>query len=264
MPAGELDWTPQDCPTPQIEWQSPDPAPTPIPTNIMWPMDLTCCPAVAGLTPPIPPAVAQLLLRAQAAASQALWDLTCRQYRVCLEEIYPCPVCPCGDTCVKGCRFAKIDLFPFFGRKVLEIDEIIVDGVAIPEVDYRLDANRYLVPHRDLALWPWPEQDINLPPGDPGTWQVRAYVGEPPPELLLLAAEDMACQLVARCLSQPCDIPDNAVSVTREGVTIRLETGLMALPTVKQALEVYGECKKRRRTGMWDPARWPVGSRASY
>lgn len=262
MPAGELDWTPQDCPTPAIEWQSPDPAPTPIPANIMWPLDLSCCPNIPA--PPFSPQVQALINTASAAASQALWDLTCRKYRVCLETAYPCPVCPCGDTCVRGCKFAKVDLFPFFGRKIIEIDEVLVDGVAVPDVDYRLDANRYLVPHRDLSLWPWPEQDLNLAPGSPGTWQVNVYVGEPPPALLLLAAQDMACQLIAHCLGQPCDIPDNAVSVTREGVTIRLETGLQALPTVKQALEVYGDCRKQRRTGMWDPARWPGGSRPSY
>lgn len=262
MPSGEIDWSgPAPCPVPVIEWQTTT-NPATIPMELMWPLDLTCCSVLEAQRDSngvLSPAVQQLALQAQAAASQALFDLTCRQYKVCRTTIWPCIECGCADVCTTSCNYSRYDLTRLVGSDILEIDEVRVGGVAIPEADYRLDSRRWLVPINTGLLHPWPVQDLTAADNSPRTWGVSVYYGELPPALLLLAAQDMACNLVARCLDQPCDIPENAVSVTREGVTIRLETGMKAIPTVKMALEVYGDCKKRRRSSILDPAHWPTG-----
>lgn len=249
-----LTWTPNTCPTPGVEWASN--SATPVDSEVMWPLNLSCCKALDLV--PAPPE--SLVLRASAAASQALFDKTCRKYRLCYQELRPCNVCDCGGACSGECSLRALNLRSLLGvnANIVQIGDVKIDGVVVPDTEYWLEQNRYLVPLRNGLLWQWPVQDLHLPTAAVGTWSVGVYYGTLVPELLLIAAEDLACQLITRCMGQPCDIPENAISVTREGVTIRLETGLSALPTVKEALEIYGKCAERTR--ILDPARRRSGT----
>jgi hypothetical protein len=85
---------------------------------------------------------------------------------------------------------------------------------------------------------PWPTQDLNLPDTAVGAWGIDVLVGEAPPAAVLLAAEAVACQIVRWCQGAPCDVPDNAISVSREGVTIQLARGLKAVSEVAAVLDV--------------------------
>lgn len=230
---------------------------------LRWPLDMSCCPHKVA------EAKARQL---QAAAIDLMFAQTGGRFTLCTDTFRPCPtyeVCggcggwgwggawggggwPGGAWC--SCAVSQMDLLSLTWGPVTSIVQIKVhDGVTetvVPTTDYALVGGRYLRPYRGGALGLlWPSQDLQVPYGSAlaPTWQVTLRHGIQPPPSVLVAAQDLACQLMAYCVGAPCDLPANAVSVTREGVTIRLESGLLAIPTVKIAVDTYPRSRKRSR-----------------
>jgi hypothetical protein len=199
-----------------------------------------------------------------AAAIDFLYTATCMRYKMCTSTIRPClRDCDCGEVC--GCGYRYVELTDFVPGPIVAVQSVhIADSTGtvttVPASDYRVESSRF-IPHKDGSLWPFPGQNMQTEPGGPNTWWIRVTHGRRPPEGLLIAARDLACQLIASCVpGAVCDLPANAVSVSRDGVTIRLETGLHAVPTVKMALETYGNCKGRYRLSrILDPLHYRPG-----
>lgn len=197
--------------------------------------------------------------RAAIANAQAwLYDATCQQFTgVCASVVRP--VLPCGHRQVCDCRasWRRLDLSPYVTGPVLTIEAVTVNGETLAnldDVDYRLAESRFLVPHEGGALWPWPAQHLNRVDGADDTWSVRVTHGRTPPPHLLDAAADLARQLIAKCTGGDCLLPDNATSISRDGVTVELNVptdGQTGLPLVDSVVAMY-RCKRSRR--MYDPA----------
>lgn len=189
-------------------------------------------------------------------AVEWLNDLTCNQYGgSCLYDLRVSNHCHhggghCGSN---YCDWDRIDLTRYLPSPVTTIAEVQVNGEVVPSTDYRLDDRRWFVPIREGALIPWPTQDMQQTIGETGTWKITAYAGQEPPRPLVLAAQELACQLIRKWETGDCDLPDNTTSVTRDGVTISLQArqeGRIGLPTVDAVLDTY-PCRKKRR--MPDP-----------
>lgn len=193
-----------------------------------------------------------------ASATSWLYDATCQQFPgVCTSVVRP--TMPCGHEEACGCRagWRRLDLSPWVTGPVLTVETVTVNGADLGNVDgvdYRLADGRFLVPHEGGGLWPWPAQHLNRLDGEDGTWSVTVTHGRTPPPHVVDAAADLARQLIAKCTGGDCLLPDNATSITRDGVTVQLNVptgGKTGLPTIDSIVEMY-PCKRTRR--MYDPA----------
>ena len=139
-----------------------------------------------------------------------------------------------GGNSVCGCR--PLSEVVLAGYPITSIQEILIDGVVLDATyaggspQYRLDDPNLLVrmddPDDPTVQMRWPScQNLALPTTEPGTWSVRYTYGQTPPELALLAAQQLACALVPG--SSMCEIPAGVTKITRQGVT--LDRGLFLL-----------------------------------
>lgn len=154
-----------------------------------------------------------------------------------------------------GRYWDRIDVYNFLGQQVenVAVTEVTVDGVAlVPDVDWTFVGGRYLVALRGGALEPWPSQDPNKLLGDPGTWSISFTSGYPPPQLVLTACEELLCERFRDHFGLPCDVPKNAITVSRGGTTVTVAPGYKGLPMVAAALAAYPK-HRRRRPRMYDP-----------
>lgn len=218
-------------------------------SELRWPLDTSDCPHQ------VQDSKARQL---KAAAIDLMFAQTGGRFTLCSDTFRPCAECEvCGDWC--RCAVRQLDLLSLTWGPITSVTSVKVhDGVTetvVPTTDYTLIGNRYLRPYRGGLLdRVWPSQDLQVPYGSAlaPTWQLSLRHGIQPPPSVLLAAGDLYCQLAAYSIGAACDLPANAVSVTREGVTIKLETGLLAIPTVKIALDTYP--RTRRRSRLVDPS----------
>lgn len=218
-----------------------------------------------------------ILTASAAAAITFIDDLTCNQYGLCADTAYPTTESMCYPYNLdpqqlqswlwshnNNWRFdpvVRLDMLPFFGR-VNSITSVTVGTTVLPTTDYRLASNRFLIPMQPGGLWPWPYQTPNIIPGSLGTWSVSVVRGAPVPSNVLLAASDLGCQLFALGTGQDCDVPANAASVTRDGVTISLRTGILqSIPSISMLAGSYNcaNLAKQRGRKVFDPARHRPG-----
>lgn len=185
------------------------------------------------------------------AASQILFELSGRLYAgVCEKTARPCRNdCGCGfgfQVLSRGhivapwgwagsswacdddpCGCAGLSRVLLSGYPVREILEVKIDGVVVDPDTYRLDNWRWLTRVRDPAdpdtvlLWPSCQQ-LDLPDTESGTFSVTYRYGQDAPIIGQSAAAALACQINKACSggAEDCEIPMNAVRVTRQGVTI--------------------------------------------
>jgi hypothetical protein len=152
------------------------------------------------------------------------------------------------------------------GYPVTAIAEVLIDGVAQPPSEYRLDGNRKLVRLADAygKAQDWPScQRLDLADTEENTFAVTYYYGVAPPALATRAAAQLACELYRACSSEggECALPTGTVRVTRQGVTVEraelatfLSGGQTGLVQVDAFLAAYGlGGPRRRRPAIWSP-----------
>lgn len=251
----------------------------------VWDLDLSCCLTPSGSIPD--PCllegepVSQILIdNAKLAASQLLWALTGRQFGCCTVTIRPCrkkcqdvccipgitdgggfpwfPVhqadgtwtnisCGCTDQC--SCvNLCEINI-PY---PACSIDEVLIDGVVVDPATYRIHDFRKLV---RLGAECWPEcNDLTKSDSQVGTWSVTVTYGKEVPELVRLAAAEMACEIIKNCAGKSCRLPQRLASITRQGVSVSflddmafLDKGLTGLYFVDLAARTYNPKRLARR-----------------
>ena len=132
-----------------------------------------------------------------------------------------------------GCEGQPCGCYPLSrvklsGYPVREITQVKIDGEIVDPDTYRLDGSRWLTRVRDPAdpdtALGWPSCQLDdLPDTEDGTFSVTYTYGQNAPALGAMAAGALACQLYQACeqgAAGECEIPANAVRVTRQGVTI--------------------------------------------
>jgi hypothetical protein len=178
---------------------------------------------------------------AVAAATEILWLASGRQFGECSATILPCPgggtctdpwafgpqlswtgswpnpsligglwynlgcsgSCPGDCSCNSGARFA-------LPGPVGSIVSIVIDDETVPTGSYRL-LNGQIVERLDGGSWPLCND---------GSWLVTVLYGAEVPSLGLMAAAELACELVKACTpGQTCRLPARVSSIVRQGVS---------------------------------------------
>lgn len=192
----------------------------------------TSCTHLDSLEPDVAAAI-------EDAAVEWLWNATNRRYGNCPVTILPClngcqnnygqPWAPyrlaagswswvnvgcasCSTLC--SCSTPSQVILPTKGT----VTEVRVDGTPLDPLDWNLLNSQILI-RTDGGSWPTC-QDLTA---EPPTWEVDFIPGLAVPGFGSIVAGVLACQLARRVCGASCDLPANASSVSRQGVTIFLD-----------------------------------------
>lgn len=112
---------------------------------------------------------------------------------------------------------------------VRQIIEVLIDGVVIPEEEYELRDQQSLIrilqtqSSQPTERYGWPtSQRMDLPPTEPSTFAITYIHGADPGGGGRRACELLAAAWVCDELADETRLPDRAVSVERQGITIQL------------------------------------------
>lgn len=222
-----------------------------------WPLDMSGCPqwtdsAYASVL------TADVKHRLLTTACHAVWSLGGRRWATGVRSIRPRTECGCRMLCSHPRGQIESVLVRQYLSPVIRTYNVYIGTTALVEgTDYWLSRSDVL-PVTGGRLDPWPTQDFARPPGHADTWQIVVQWGEIPPGLAIVAVQDLVAVMVKRLLGVACEVPENAMSVTREGVTIKLAQGLAAIPNIRALLDAYPKTAKARR--FVDPARFRGGT----
>jgi len=241
-----------------------------------------------------------LIDNASLVASQILWAITGRQFGTCQVSLRPCRLCsdPCclpsfTNYAYDGYGYGNYPYYPFHQEDgtwvnkscgcqnncsckdlcivqlpypVCTVDEVKVDGVILPASEYKVIDFEQLIYTPSATGTPLPNNcfpycnDLTKPDTEVGTWSVTLTYGRPVPELVLLGAAEMACEIIKSCVNKPCRLPQRISSVTRQGVSVSfldtmdfLSEGLTGLYFVDLAARVYNPRRLARRPAVFSP-----------
>lgn len=256
-----------------------------------WDLDLGCCLVSGGIPDPCltdgTPTPQALIDGSILAASQMLWSLTGRQFGCCTVAIRPCRACQ-SECCIPEGGWGADSGFPWFPMHqedgswinvscgcqdqcscvnlseillptpVCSVDEVVIDGVVVDPLTYRVDDFKKLV---RLGSDAWPRcNDLTKDVTEEGTWQVVVTYGRPVPELVKLAAAEFACELIKSCTNRPCKLPRNVTAVTRQGITEVFAdpnsffgNGYTGLYLTDMAIRTYNPKQLQRRPAVYSP-----------
>ncbi len=220
------------------------------------------------------------------AASDLLFELSGRQFAgECERTVRPgCDGCMCGyqvlsrgyvigpwafgwpllNLCTDCSIACSPSMVKLAGVPIREVSEVLVDGDVVPEADYTIVNQRYLV-RLDNGHWPW-EQNLTLPDTDDHTFAVTYTFGKDPPELGVMAAAELGCQLYSACGSlENCALPLGTVRVIQQGVVVeklaftswafRMGEWRTGLPLVDAFLAQTNPTGNRRRPTFYAPGK---------
>lgn len=167
-----------------------------------------------------------------------------------------------GGGCYTNACCGFLSRVKLAGYPVVQIDEVLIDGVIIDPANYRLDQWKFLTYLDDASGNPqrWPAcQNLAAPETEVGTFAVTYTHGIAPPLIGLDAALELACHL-ARA-DADCGLPAGTTQYTRQGVQVELAPrikgelppGYAALPLVQAFLSTVNPNGLNRRSAFWSP-----------
>lgn len=218
-----------------------------------WPTDPDC---TFGIEPD-PAKRSPEQAAAVSAATEVLWALTAGVFGICPLSVRPCRAdCPATDDGFPprgippggmpaaatgtpaliagtwlnipcGCGRAKCGCAPMCEVRlpgpVASVDEVWLGGSVLDPSSYRVDNAAWLV-RTDGGCWPTC-QNMAAPITAPGTWQVNYQQGNPIPLGAQRANTALAAELLKACTNASnCRLPSNATTITRDGVSIVIDT----------------------------------------
>lgn len=218
-------------------------------------------------------------------ASQLLYELSGRRFSgLCQRKLRPCRQgCGCwmpasyglpggaawgwdtgmwrsfsgGRALECGCGCTQRVRLPYPTRIV---NQVRLGGVIVDPTTYRLDEQRWLIRIAEKGGWPLC-QDMSLPDGAAGTFDVTVTYGAPPPISGVEAARALACELYK--LKTPaageCRLPSGVTQILRQGLTVTKQAqrvwnqGQTGIIAVDAFLMAYNPNGRRRRGRVWSP-----------
>ena len=242
--------------------------------DLCWPIDDGCDATFATLPQDVQD-------RSAALAVQTLRMLTGYQVGGC-----PVTVRPCKQSCVQGgySVYAGPWMTPFIdggGRwlnmvcgncvgdcscvaleqislplPVGRLDEVRVDGVALPTTAYRLDPPGYLV-RVDGGTWPTC-QDLSLPDTQVGTMSVTYLNAAEVDGLGAYAAGVLASEFAKACTGAKCRLPSGVTEISRRGLTMTIPAGmftegLTGIREVDAFILAYNPYLQKMPSTVWSP-----------
>ena len=200
-------------------------------------------------------------------ATQMLYMLSGQQFKgICQDTIRPCGelCCLCGSKKAFSCSCYGMQEVALGVWPIVEIVQVIEDGVVTPPTEYRVDDYRVLVrvsTPPEYTPDPWPTcQFMDRELTEPGTFGVEVRYGLRPPLPGQSAARDLASQFARACMSAECDLPTRAATVARRGITFQLNnldelqaTDFVGIPSVDLFLKTYNPNRLRVPSRVWSP-----------
>lgn len=248
-----------------------------------WPIDTTCCPDWDSYSP-------EVQAMATTMATEILDALTGRRFAQCEMNYRPCgPKCqtsfgymtwpvnapavgagipwmiPYVDSgvwrncvCSGGCTCRAAHEVPFPGP-VVEVTTVTLDGVVLDPSAYRLDYFRGVPVLVRTDGDPWPDcQDMSLGIGEIGSFNIVYQPGELLPQGGQYAAGLLACDYAKGCTGGDCVLPQQLVSLSRNGVEVQvadpttlLENGLTGIAQVDQWIRAVNPRAKAQRSRVY-------------
>jgi hypothetical protein len=201
------------------------------PWPIVWPCDTT------GVDP-------ALLDAAQSLAEQLLWAMSGYRVGRCTfrEAFRPALTGECGvpykgrdGNWYNGGRAGDCCHVLLSHRPVSSVTEVVDGGVILDAAAYALEGSRL---RRRGACW------TTSGPCDDPELVVTYEAGVPFPAGTGVAVGEVACEYLSALQGQTCRLPSRATSITRQGVTVTLDTaqdfikaGRLGLPVTDAWLE---------------------------
>lgn len=254
-----------------------------------WTLETSCCPDWDTMDP-------QVKDVASAYATYMLWALTGRRYGPCSVILRPCGPkcdqqggmfypygygpqgpggpwmvpyvldgvwrnCVCPGTCT--CR-ARCEV-PLPGP-VARVDEVMIDGVVLDPSAYRLDSYRGtpVLVRTDGDCWP-DCQDVGLANDAVGAFAITYARGVDVPRAGQIAAGLLACEFAKACAGGDCKLPEQLVSLSRNGVEVQvadptqlLEVGLTGVEQVDLWIKAVNPHRRAQRSRVYSPDARPA------
>lgn len=165
----------------------------------------------------------------EAWAIHDLWGATGRVYGTCDVSVLPCnnsqTLCGVCWSSFRSCGCRSVPEIKIPGP-VHEITAVVIDGVTLDAIDYRIDDYQWLV-RLDGGTWPH-----NADPIDPDSFRVDYVQGIEPPAGAGSVVGMLICSR-ANCGNNGCRIPRRTREVSRQGVTmIMAENEPFGIPDV--------------------------------
>lgn len=150
---------------------------------------------------------------------------------------------PC-DCCTPN--QIKLDHWPVTNILSVTRGGITIDDVNLLSELYHIDEYSYLVAN-DNAPFPscgnmFEPLDEDLPYAERPPFSVTVEYGMQVPGMVRRATRTMACQLVRQCLDLDCQIPKQATSMIRSGVSYELENVIDYLSTGRTGIYEVDLC----------------------
>lgn len=253
-----------------------------------WPLDLSCCLVSGGLPDectlggdPVPQEIVDSMILA---ASEFMWVATGRQFGCCTVTIRPTcnTICPCDGpyidsgygfpwlplhqadgtwtnvTCSNPCNCVELCSIPL-PYPVCSVDQVLIDGVVLDDTEYVVTNHNKLLRTKADGCWPTCN-NLTLPDTEEGTWSVSLTYGKPIPQLVLLAANEFACQLIKKCVGKPCDLPQRIQSISRQGMNATfldpmefMSQGMTGIFLVDLAIKTYNPHRLYKKPSVVSP-----------
>lgn len=207
-----------------------------------------------------------LLSLAQDAAQSLLWSLTGRRYGICTETQAYRP--PCTSPCVQpwvrefgpgvdwrvngGWGYLhRCCALPLTSTPVRAIESVVVLGTTLDPTAYALERDSVM---QYDECWP-----CDTGCDDPPVVVTYTY-GIDVPALGELAMGEVACEFLAALTGADCRLPSNAVSVTRQGITVDLgdqrtlfEMGRIGLPIADAFIRSVNPNRLQSQSRVYSP-----------
>lgn len=160
-----------------------------------------------------------------------------------------------GCGCSHGCSCTSLCEVVLPGP-VGEVYEVMVDGSVVPSTNYRVDGVRLV--WVGAGACPWPAcQDMSASSG-PGTFLVTYLNSYAVDQTGAYACAVLAMEFAQACIGGTCRLPPGVVSVSRQGVTFDLPTGLFpdgltGIREVDAWVSLWNPDRISRTPTVWSP-----------
>lgn len=146
----------------------------------------------------------------------------------------------CGCVSATSCSCTVIQEIVLPEPEVSGPIVVTIDGAVLDPTAYRVDNGNRLV-RQDGDPWPLC-QDMNLPAGSVGTFEVSYHPGIGPDNMLNYAAGLLAIEWYKACEGRDCRLPAGTTSVVRQGVSFTIpsfNSGVTGIREVDAIVSIY-------------------------
>lgn len=131
-------------------------------------------------------------------------------------------------------------------------------GLSSPD-NLRLEEVSWTAPGAGMDCWP-KCNNLGLSDDEVGTMSVKLTYGRPIPELVLLGAQELACNLIKGCVGKPCDLPRRVQSISRQGMNATfldpmefMKDGFTGIYLVDLAIRTYNPHGLYKKAAVYSP-----------